>query len=156
MRQNDDLSTHGGRGAKGRGPVGKPAPHPYLCPMIEGPQPTGKLWPKIKRGLAMTCPNCGNAKLFRAFLKPVDHCSSCGVNWGEVRADDGPAWASMLVAGHLTAPVFHWVVFKTDIPTWTAITVISLLLAVLCIALLQPMKGLFMAIIWAKGAPTSG
>ena len=124
--------------------------------MIDGPKPVGPLRPKLKRGLAMKCPNCGKAKLFRAFLKPVEHCPSCGVNWGEVRADDGPAWASMLVAGHLTAPVFHWIVFKTDIPTWASITAISLLLVLLCLALLQPIKGLFMAIIWAKGAPTSG
>ena len=124
--------------------------------MIDGPKPIGPLWPKLKRGLAMKCPNCGKAKLFRTFLKPVEHCPSCGVNWGDVRADDGPAWGSMLVAGHLTAPVFHGIVFKTDIPTWASITVISLLLVLLCLALLQPIKGLFMAIIWAKGAPTSG
>jgi uncharacterized protein (DUF983 family) len=62
----------------------------------------------------------------------------------------------MLVAGHLTAPVFHWVVFKTDIPGWASITGLSLLLVLLCLAVLQPMKGLFMAIIWDKGAPTSG
>ncbi|WP_284391170.1 DUF983 domain-containing protein [Algimonas ampicilliniresistens] len=124
--------------------------------MTAGPKPSGPLWPKIKRGLAMKCPSCGDAKLFRAFLKPVEHCPSCGVNWGDVRADDGPAWASMLVAGHLTAPVFHWVVFKTDIPGWASITGLSLLLVLLCLAVLQPIKGLFMAIIWDKGAPTSG
>ena len=124
--------------------------------MTASPKPTGPLWPKIKRGLAMTCPNCGDAKLFRTFLKPVEQCPSCGVNWGDVRADDGPAWASILVAGHLTAPVFHWIVFKTDIPDWASITGLSFLLVILCIAVLQPMKGLFMAIIWDKGAPTSG
>lgn len=133
----------------------------YLRPMPDhantsSPAPTGPLRPKMLRGLAMKCPNCGGAKLFRVFLKPVEHCSNCGVNWGDVRADDGPAWASMLVAGHLTAPIFHWIVFKTNIPDWIAIVGLSVLLALLCIALLQPMKGLFMAIIWDKGAPTSG
>ncbi len=123
---------------------------------IAGPKPTGPLRPKIWRGLRSTCPNCGEAKLFRAFLKPVEHCENCGVNWGEVRADDGPAWASMLVAGHLIAPAFHWVVFKTDWPSWVTISGLSIILVGLCIALLQPMKGLFMAIIWDKGAPTSG
>ncbi|WP_371398648.1 DUF983 domain-containing protein [Algimonas porphyrae] len=123
---------------------------------FSGPQPTGPLRPKLIRGLKMQCPSCGEAKLFRRFLKPVEHCPSCGVNWGDVRADDGPAWASMLVAGHLVAPAFHWVVFKEDWPIWASVTGISLLLALLCITLLQPMKGVFMAIIWDKGAPTSG
>lgn len=124
--------------------------------MIDGPKPSGPLRPKLLRGLKMICPNCGDAKLFRQFLKPVEYCSSCGVNWGEVRADDGPAWASMLIAGHLIAPIFHYVVFKTDLPSWVAITGLSLTLALLCVALLQPLKGAFMAIIWDKGAPTSG
>lgn len=134
---------------------------PYLQtmndkPSIAGPKPTGPLRPKLWRGLKMRCPNCGDAKLFRAFLKPVEYCPSCGVNWGEVRADDGPAWASMLIAGHLTAPVFHWIVFREDWPMWASITGVSLFLALMCVLLLQPMKGVFMAIIWDKGAPTSG
>lgn len=119
------------------------------------PRPTGPLWPKLKRGLRARCPNCGKTKLFRAFLKPVDHCSNCQVEWGNLRADDGPAWASMLVAGHLVAPLFHYVVFVEDWPMWASITGLSILLAAFCIALLTPMKGLFMALIWAKGAPTS-
>ena len=125
-------------------------------PTIDGPAPTGPLRPKLWRGLRSLCPNCGEARLFRRFLKPVHHCPSCGVGWGEVRADDGPAWASMLVAGHLIAPVFHWIVFKTEVPDWLAIVGLSVVLVALCVALLQPMKGVFMAIIWDRGAPTSG
>src|SRR3546814_14807866 len=30
----------------------------------------------IYRGVRGRCPRCGGAKLFRAFLKPVDHCSA--------------------------------------------------------------------------------
>ncbi|MGO6701050.1 hypothetical protein ACCS33_16605, partial [Rhizobium ruizarguesonis] len=32
----------------------------------------------IMRGLMNRCPACGSGKLFRAFLKPVDHCAACG------------------------------------------------------------------------------
>lgn len=117
--------------------------------------PSGPLWPKLKRGLKWRCPNCGETQLFKSYLKPVDQCSSCHVQWGDVRADDGPAWASMLIAGHLLAPLFHYAVFVKDWPTWASITGLSLLLVGFCLALLPSMKGFFMALIWAKNVPTS-
>ena len=124
----------------------------YLWPMGQTSKP---LWPILKRGLRETCPKCGQAPLFRAYLKPVDHCAQCGQNWANVRADDGPAWASMLIAGHLVAPLFHYAVIVAKWPTWLSISLISLLLVALCLILLPRMKGLFMAIIWAKDVPTS-
>ena len=109
----------------------------------------------LKRGLMGRCPNCGEAKLFRAYLKQVEHCPSCAENWGEVRADDGPAWASMLVAGHVLAPFFYLIIFKTNLPDWAATTLLVLLGVGICLAVLPRMKGLFIALIWSYGAPTS-
>ena len=49
----------------------------------------GGLLAAALKGLRGRCPNCGQGKLFRAYLKPVDCCDACGHNWSEVRADDG-------------------------------------------------------------------
>jgi len=116
---------------------------------------TPKKWPAMKLGLKKTCPKCANAPLFRAYLKQVDVCKSCGHAWGEVRADDGPAWATMLVVGHLLAPFFHYLIFKADLPTWAPVLILSALAVVMCLALLPRMKGMFIALIWATDAPTS-
>ena len=112
-------------------------------------------WPILKRGLRGQCPNCGQAKLFRAYLKQVESCLSCGENWGAVRADDGPAWASVLVTGHVLAPFFYFIIFKTSLPDWAATSLLVGLGVVICLAILPAMKGLFIALIWATNAPTS-
>jgi len=107
------------------------------------------------RGLKLSCPNCDQAALFRAYLKPVDQCASCGESWSKVRADDGPAWATMLVVLHILAPFFHFVGFKSDLPGWASTLILCALGLGLCLALLPRMKGLFIGLIWATGAPTS-
>jgi len=55
------------------------------------------MWEAIKRGLKGKCPNCGKGQLFRAYLKPVDACSHCNAKLAELRADDGPAWLTILI-----------------------------------------------------------
>jgi len=112
-------------------------------------------WPAIKRGLKGKCPNCGQTKLFRAYLKPVEHCASCGENWGQVRADDGPAWASMLIAGHVLAPFFYFITFRMELPDWVRTLALVLVGVGICLAVLPRMKGLFIALIWSTKAPTS-
>jgi len=109
----------------------------------------------IFRGLRSRCPSCGQASLYRAYLKPVDACPSCNEVWSEVRADDGPAWATMLVVLHVLAPLFHLVAFGEHMSLGMGIIVLSAIAVIFSLWLLPRMKGLFMAIIWATGAPTS-
>jgi len=107
------------------------------------------------RGLKQSCPRCDSAPLFRAYLKPVESCTSCGHDWSKVRADDGPAWATMLVVLHMLAPLFHYLTFKTGLPNWANVSILGGLAVILCLLLLPRMKGLFIGLIWATGAPTS-
>lgn len=112
-------------------------------------------WLSSKRGFKRICPNCASAPLFKTYLKSVDRCPVCGEEWGEVRADDGPAWATMLVVGHLMAPLFPFIIFAEGLPSWAAILILCTLALGLSLWLLPKMKGLFIGFIWASGAPTS-
>lgn len=112
-------------------------------------------WPAMKRGLRLKCPNCGQAHLFYAYLKQVEHCENCRENWGAVRADDGPAWATMLVVGHVLAPFFYPLIFKWNLPPWAPVTILCSAAVVLSLLLLPRMKGLFIGLVWATRAPTS-
>ncbi len=109
----------------------------------------------MMRGFKGVCPNCASAPLFKSYLKAVDGCSSCSKQWSKVRADDGPAWATMLVVGHLLAPVLHYLIFKPDLPSWAPMAILMGLALVLSLILLPRMKGIFIALIWVTNAPTS-
>src|SRR5688572_1409768 len=55
----------------------------------------------VFRGACARCPNCGRGRLFRAYLKPVESCAECHESLKHIRADDGPAWLTILVVGHI-------------------------------------------------------
>ena len=56
----------------------------------------------IRRGLLGRCPNCGEGRLFRAYLKVVDKCAHCGEDLSHHRSDDAPPYVTMLIVGHFT------------------------------------------------------
>ena len=79
---------------------------------MKGPEPdmtTPSRATAIFRGLAHRCPQCGEGKLYRRYLKVVDRCSSCEHPLSGYRADDGPAYFTILLVGHLViAPLLFW------------------------------------------------
>lgn len=99
------------------------------------------------------CPNCGRGPLYARYLKLVESCSACVEPLGHIRADDGPAWLTMLVVGHVLAPVLLTVVPDSRWPDWALMTVWLMVALLLALAVLPRAKGLFVAIIWrAQGA----
>ncbi len=106
------------------------------------------LWTAIKRGIAGRCPICGDGKLFRAYLKLSDTCSCCGTPLAEYRADDGPAWATILIVGHLIAP-FLIIAARSDAPDWIYFALLFPLIIAMTLALLPRVKGMFVALLWS-------
>lgn len=66
----------------------------------------------LLRGWARKCPNCGTGPVMRGYLTVRDTCEVCGEELHHHRADDGPAWVTIIVCGHILAPlmlaVFEW------------------------------------------------
>lgn len=104
----------------------------------------------VRRGLALRCPACGDGPVMRSFLKLQPECPACGEDLSPARADDGPAYLTILVVGHLMAPVIH-VAFTTWRPDPLTM---ALGLSAGCIALslflLPRMKGLIVGFQWAR------
>lgn len=115
-------------------------------------QPPRDLWLAVRRGLRLRCPACGRGKLLRGYLKPADTCANCGEPTGEVRADDAPAWATILLVGHLVSPAFFLFATQDANASWMAFLLIASLVLALTLALLPRMKGLFVGVIWASRA----
>lgn len=105
----------------------------------------------IIRGARGSCPRCNQAKLFFRFLKPVRQCPHCRQDWTPQQADDFPAYVSILITGHLMAPVIIALVKDAQLPLGALVAIILLLAISLMIALLQPAKGAIIALQWWFG-----
>jgi uncharacterized protein (DUF983 family) len=108
----------------------------------------------VLRGLRGDCPRCGEAPLFRKWLKPVDQCRVCGQDWSFERADDFPAYISIFVTGHLMAPLIIALIGEFGMSSWATLAVILPLAMVMMLGLLQPAKGAVLATMWWSGMGT--
>jgi uncharacterized protein (DUF983 family) len=87
-------------------------------------------------------------------LKQVDECADCGSPWHNIRADDAPPWLTILIVGHLLAPVILQMVRNDSLPYWLMVTSLLGLGLFLCLLILPRAKGLFIAVIWALRVPS--
>jgi len=98
----------------------------------------------------MKCPNCGTGPIFRAYLKPRDHCAVCGEDFTPQRADDGPAYVTILITGHIIAPLMFYVYFTfRPEPIVMALGFCAGFTAI-ALFMLPRIKGAFIALQWAK------
>lgn len=106
--------------------------------------------PALRHGIRQRCPSCGDGRIFSGYLRVADECASCGEELHHHRADDIPAYFTILVVAHIiglalpfgsgyvmSAPVTFGIVLCV------AVTVLSLLL-------LPPIKGMVVGLQWAK------
>lgn len=107
----------------------------------------GAVW----RGIRGQCPRCGGAHLFARFLKPVERCRMCGQNWTLHSADDFPPYVSILLTGHLMAPVIIELGALDRLPLWAMMLAVAVLAVGLLVAFLQPAKGGIIALQWWLG-----
>jgi uncharacterized protein (DUF983 family) len=115
-------------------------------------QPERSLFGAVMRGLRGRCPGCGQGRLFKSYLKQVDHCAECRENWSEVRADDGPPWLTIFVVGHMVVPLALAMSSDPAYGTGAILAVTLSLTLVLCGLVLPRAKGVFIGAIWALRA----
>ncbi len=104
----------------------------------------------VLNGWRKCCPNCGSGPLLRGYLKVRESCPVCGEELFHQRADDGPAYLTILIVGHLLAPalLISYNLWHPD--PWLMSAVLSVACVALSLFLLPRMKGVMVAIQWAK------
>ncbi|SPH17179.1 hypothetical protein DEA8626_00695 [Defluviimonas aquaemixtae] len=108
------------------------------------------LKPALLNGLRLRCPACGEGRLLTGYLKVRDTCPSCGEALHHQRADDGPAYLTILIVGHLMAPLILWAFIHYRPDPLVLSGVFAMGCVALSLYLLPRMKGLMVAIQWAK------
>ncbi len=104
----------------------------------------------LPHALAGKCPACGNAPLFRKFLKPVDRCAACGQDWSHQQADDFPAYLVIFIVGHLLVPLVISVNLRLDLPLVVQMLLWPGVALAMSLAMLQPAKGAVIAWQWSR------
>lgn len=107
-------------------------------------------WPSVWKGWRRKCPNCGSGPLLSGYLKVRDACPVCREELHHHRADDGPAYLTILIVGHLMAPLLH-IVFVTWRPEPLVLfTIFAVGTIALSLYLLPRLKGAIVAFQWAR------
>ena len=110
------------------------------------------IWSAVFRGACARCPNCGRGRLFRAYLKLADMCAECREPLKHIRADDGPAWLTILVVGHIVVGLALYLEMHSPLPVVTSTAIFLSLSVGLILCLLPRAKGMFAGAIWAMDA----
>ncbi|SEQ63460.1 Uncharacterized conserved protein, DUF983 family [Loktanella sp. DSM 29012] len=103
------------------------------------------------RGFKRICPNCGEGDMFDSYLHVVDRCPACAEDLSQHRADDGPAYLTILIVGHLLAPLMIWVFTEFRPSAMTMAILFSVSTVALSLYLLPRLKGVVVGIQWSKG-----
>lgn len=112
-------------------------------------RPARPLWPAVIRGFLGKCPNCGQGRLFAAWLKPVHECDRCGEEMHHHRADDFPAYLVVVIVGHIVVGGFLSAEKLFDLSLVQHLAIWVPLTVALAVGLLQPVKGAVIGMQWA-------
>lgn len=104
----------------------------------------------LSRGFLCRCPQCGEGKLFKGYLRSVDACAVCGERFADHRADDLPPYLTVFIVGHVVVALFMALDDAAALSLWTNLAIFVPLTVVLSLALLRPLKGATIGLQWAK------
>jgi uncharacterized protein (DUF983 family) len=105
----------------------------------------------IARGLGGRCPACGQGRMFWRYLKVCDHCPRCDLELALYPADDGPAYLTILLIGHmLIAPLLLFPIIWRS-PAVYSVPIVLGSLTVITLAALPRVKGGWIGLMYALG-----
>lgn len=105
----------------------------------------------MKRGVRHRCPNCGEGRLYSRYLKVEFDCEVCGHHLAAYPADDGPAYFTILIIGHLFVAPLLLFPFIWQASPWLVAPLTILPLGGLTLLLLPRVKGAVIGALWANG-----
>jgi uncharacterized protein (DUF983 family) len=101
------------------------------------------------RGFMKRCPDCGRGDLFGRFLKVHHSCPACGAALHHHRADDAPAYFTILVVGHFIIGGLLSLERAFAPPTWVHLALWLPLTLLASLWLLPRVKGALIGLQWA-------
>ena len=109
-----------------------------------------ELRPALWRGWRRRCPSCGSGPMLQGYLQVRNACAVCGEAMHHHRADDGPAYLTILIVGHIMAPSILAVFTAFRPEPMVLFTGFAIGCVALSLYLLPRLKGLMVAFQWAR------
>ncbi len=116
---------------------------------------TPTLMKVLTRGFRGACPRCGEGKIFRKYLKVSDTCPACSHDLAQYPADDGPAYFTILLTGHLVVAPLLFFPFIWKTPAMIIVPATLIPLTAFTLALLPRIKGAFIGVMYRMGVKAS-
>lgn len=120
---------------------------PGLTPNAAGGRVS--FWTAFLRGLRRRCPRCGEGRLFSGYLRQVSVCAHCDQPLEKFRADDAPAYFTILIVGLLVVPIMLAIEMAYHPETWVFEVIVLPLTILLTLALIPFIKGAYIASLWS-------
>jgi uncharacterized protein (DUF983 family) len=108
------------------------------------------LMPALRLGWARRCPACGRGRMIQGYLAVAACCPACGTELHHQRADDGPAYLTILIVGKLVMAVYLAVYLAWQPAPWVMIALCWSLAVALALWLLPRIKGAMVAMQWSR------
>ena len=113
---------------------------------IEMPNPifepdTRPIWRSMGFGWRRKCPNCGQGALFKNYLSVRPKCTVCRQDLFHHRADDGPAYLTILIVAHIMAPLLHFTFVTWRLEPLVMLSIFTVGCLALSLYLLPRLKG---------------
>ena len=107
------------------------------------------IFTSMLRGAARKCPACGVGAMFRRYLKVADACPHCGEELHHHRADDAPAYFTIVIVGHIVVGLVLAVEMAYRPALWVHAALWLPLTVILTLVLLPSVKGALVGLQWA-------
>jgi uncharacterized protein (DUF983 family) len=102
------------------------------------------------------CPRCGEGRMFRSWLKIVDRCERCGLDYRFASPDDGPAFFSLCIIALPLIAFVVWLQVAYDPPVWVHLVTSVPFMAAGTLLPLRPIKGWLVASQYVNKAQEAG
>ncbi len=101
------------------------------------------------RGFLGKCPDCGQGALFYKYLKVAPACPVCGHDLDQYPSDDGPAYFTILLTGHLVVAPLLLFPFIWKAPVALVVPGVLIPLTLFTLLFLPRVKGAVIGLLYA-------
>ncbi len=124
-------------------------------PVPANPMPSRFAW-IVRCGWKGLCPRCGKGPMFRSWLKIVERCPVCDLDYRFAAPDDGPAFFSLTIIALPLIAFVVWLQVAFEPPFWVHLVTSVPLMAAGTLLPLRPIKGWLVASQFVNRAQEAG